>query len=117
MRRVLVLGVIGVLVVACGIKYVKFPAGPFLIQYWQIRLQVQDDTYTGRMRCRGNRENFAPGKQAKCLELDTEMAAWHDRDMLVLNAVLTGGAVDQETLAKILQYAGKAAKIALDIAV
>jgi hypothetical protein len=100
----------------CTLKYVKFPAEEYLIDYMALRLAVQDETYTARRRCDKARETLQPAIQVKCERLDVKMAGWDARDKVLITAVLTGGTVDKETYVTIFAYASELLRLAAEIA-
>jgi hypothetical protein len=115
MRRAVLLLGLGLLL-GCGVKYVKFPAEAFLVDYIELRDQVRDDTYTARKRCAGDREKLAEAKRVKCAELDIKLDTWKKRDRAVLTATLAGGTIDKETLDATMGYVGPLLRLAADIA-
>lgn len=103
---------LGIALAGCGIKTVSFPADAFLTQYTAIRLQVQDDTYPARAKCaKGVTERTKP----LCDDLTKRMDAWADRDKAVLQAILTGGTVDRDTLDAAVGYVAPILKLASGI--
>lgn len=119
------------LALGCTTTNIKFPAREYLVRHLKGRLDLQDETYKARERCKYIRASLlAPGtqvpvvlptpakieeKRVKCDELDARMKDADAWDLIVIDASLKGDTINREQLENVGAVVGPILKLAADI--